>query len=98
MILSLGYEGRETRRTHFEAFSAEFAIQAAVREPLDTDSVSNLDWRIGSVRANGDNLADTLMSTDERVAWRYRPVTFFRVQVSMTYTCVSDLDETFPGF
>ena len=43
----------------------EFALEAGVGEPFDTDAVTDLYRRILSVLADSDDFTDTLVTTDE---------------------------------
>ncbi len=47
-------------RTLLETLPAEFTLQAGAGKPLDADTVAELDWRVGGVCANSDNMTDTL--------------------------------------
>ena len=43
----------------------EFALEAGVGEPFDTDTVTDLYRRILSVLADSDDFTDTLVTADE---------------------------------
>jgi len=49
-----------------QAFAALLALETRVREPLDADSIANLDWRVDGVRPNSGDLANAFVPTDER--------------------------------
>lgn len=49
-----------TSRTLLKALPAELAVEARVRKPFDADAVTELDRRALRVRADGDDVADTL--------------------------------------
>ena len=48
------------RQTLLEAFSALFTIETRVREPLNSYTITKLDWRVLSVCANGNNDTNSL--------------------------------------
>ena len=54
-------------RTLFDTLSALFAVAARVCEPLDADTVAQLDGRILGVCANRDDDTDTLRIKNTRV-------------------------------
>ena len=56
---------RGGRGTDLVTLPALLASEAAVGEPLDTDSVSNLEVRLG-VLADRSDVARALVSSDER--------------------------------
>lgn len=85
-----------SQRTHFVAPSAELAVETAICQPFDPDSVSDLDRRTNGVFSNRDDLAQPLVSTNERVLRWNRPITNLGVQVGVTHARVGDLDQAFP--
>lgn len=72
-------------RTLFQALAALLALETRVCEPLDADSVANLDWRVNGVRANGNDIANTFVTADERELVRKRPVALAGVQVGVAH-------------
>jgi len=44
----------------------EFTLKAGVGEPLDTDTIADLDRRLLGMLANSDDLTDTFVATYER--------------------------------
>jgi hypothetical protein len=73
-------------------------LETRVREPLDADSVTNLDGRVDGVRANSDDLANTFVATDEWELARKRPVAQAGMQVGVAHAGAVHLDETLSRF
>jgi hypothetical protein len=69
-------------------------LETRVREPLDADSVANLDWRVDGVRANGNYVANTFVATDKGELVRKRPVSLAGVQVGVAHAGAVHLNET----
>jgi hypothetical protein len=69
-------------------------LETRVREPLDADSVANLDRAVDRVSTNSNDLANTFVATDERELVRKRPVAKAGVQVGVTHAGAVHLDET----
>jgi hypothetical protein len=71
-------------------------LETRVREPLDADSVANLDRTVDGIRANGNDLANTFVATDEWELVRKRPVAQAGMQVGVAHAGAAHLDETLP--
>jgi hypothetical protein len=83
--------------TLLEALSALLAIQTRVRKPLDADAVTQLNGRVGSVRTNSDDIANTLVPADQGSAGRNGPVAAARVQVCVAHARAVEPDKALPG-
>lgn len=74
---------------------ALFAVKARIGDPLNAYTLAELDRAFGGVLADGNNLSNTLMSSDE---WCHRldgPITHSGVEISMADTRTVHLEETF---
>ena len=74
----------------FQTLAALLALETGVREPLDADSVANLDRGVDGVRANGNNLTNTFVPTNEWELVGQGPVPLAGVQVRVAHagTCI----------
>jgi len=78
----------------FQTLAALLALETGVREPLDADSVANLDRRVDGVRTNGNDLTNTFMPTNEWELVRQGPVPLAGVQVRVAHAGTVHLNET----
>lgn len=96
-ILSDESFNQKRERTLLQALPAHLALLARVRQPFDTDPVTDLHRRVDGMLANSNDIADTLMSTNERdVGWN-GPITLGGVKVGVADTGAMHLNETFAG-
>lgn len=61
------------------AQAALLAVVARISDPFHSDALANLDGAMGCVFANGNNLPDTLVATNEGSHGLYGPVTYSRM-------------------
>jgi len=61
-------------RTLLPALTAVIAIQARVRQPFDSHTVSDLNRRLAGMVSDSDNFPNAFVSSDERCHGRDRPI------------------------
>jgi hypothetical protein len=71
-----------------------FTLETRVCEPLDADSIANIDRRVVSVSTNSDDLADAFVTADKRKFVSEWPVALAGVQVGVAYAGAMHLYET----
>ena len=84
-------------RTLLETLAAQFALQARVGEPFDSDAIADFDRGARCVRADGDDLTDTLVAADQGPVRGKGPVALACVEVGVADARAVHLDETLAG-
>lgn len=70
------------------------ALETRICEPLDANAVADFDRRVGGVCANGYDIANSFVPTNEREFGLERPVALAGVQVCVAHASAMQLDET----
>lgn len=84
-----------TIRTLLETLPAKLAVPAGVSDPLNADTVANLDWGVGGVLANGNDFANTLMPSDKGCHGFDGPITHGSMEIGVAYTGTVHLQQAF---
>jgi hypothetical protein len=63
--------------------------------PFDTNTVSNLDWGVAGVLANGNDFSNTLVASNERNLRWDRPVALGSMEIGMAHPRAMETDEAF---
>lgn len=63
--------------------------------PFDTNTVSNLDWGVAGVLANGNDFSNTLVASNERNLWWDGPVTLGSMEIGMAHSRAMETDKAF---
>jgi hypothetical protein len=71
----------EETLTLFETLAAHFTVHTSVRNLLDAHPVADLDRRVRGMLANSHDLADTLVSADERRVGGGGPILELRMKI-----------------
>ena len=85
------------KRTLLPSLAAVFTIETRIREPLDANTVPDLDRTIDRMVADSDDLADTLVAANQGGLRLERPVSKGGMQIRVADASAVKLDETFAG-